>query len=235
MLYDGSRRLSYPYQYFHMKHKLFSVLFAACAALFSVSGLTGCDGNGDGTGGQQVTLGAMTVKEFGSGRYYFELNQAIRGYIGMIEKQGSGDDASEFDENAVSYVTGEGMFITDSGNSVAECRVTYMKLDGIDAEGNDWSGMYELKVSFDNLDMTRDEAVLSALGIANNGDGEGGTNIASELRIYITGTSFVSTGNVVTDLELPEEEEGEEGENPDNGLRGTGSVYKRKGNIMEAF
>ncbi len=209
-----------------MKRKLFSMLFAACAALVSISGLTGCGGGG---GDEQIKLGAMTLEEFGRCQRHFELDQAIRGYVGLTQRQMP--SGSEFPPGTES-VSGIGLFVADGGSSSASARMTYTALSGTDDEGNDLTGMYELKISFDSLNSTTDAGILAALGIANGGDG--GTNISSELTILIAGSNFQAFCNVVTDLEGGEGEgDGEGGAAGEEGLSGVGTILNVKGSISQ--
>ncbi len=61
-----------------MKRKFFSLMVAACAALFSFSGLTGCSGGG---GSDDETHGIVTLPDFAQGRkgYMFHFS------VGTIE------------------------------------------------------------------------------------------------------------------------------------------------------
>ncbi len=215
-----------------MKRKLFSVLFAACAAVVSVSGLTGCGGGGDD---EQVRLGAMTLEEFAGGQYHFEFDQGTRGYAGLMERDAEGDEeeSTKLHPNTLGYVSGTGWFIADAGNSRQSARMTYMKLGGEDAEGNDLTGMYQLNISFDNVDAIMDEGILSALGIGD----DGGTAISSELSIVFNGSRFQAFCNVVTNLENGGEGDGGEGGGGEAGdgddISGVGTILTKKGNVAE--
>ncbi len=62
-----------------MKRKFFSMMVAACAALFSFTGLTGCSGGS----GEDDTYGVITLEQFETGSKYFCISLGGR-YVNII-------------------------------------------------------------------------------------------------------------------------------------------------------
>ncbi len=86
-----------------MKRKFFSMMVAACAALFSFSGLTGCGGGG---GSEKETYGVVTLSDFADAQkgFYISIGSRVLRIVPIgksgVEGDSSGDTNIKDDPKA---------------------------------------------------------------------------------------------------------------------------------------
>ncbi len=171
-----------------MKHKFLSMMVAACAAVFSFSGLTGCSGGGGG-GSETSSYGYLTVKDFSSCKKGIRIAGSNWMEIRPVAP------TSGVESNLVNM---DVELTFGSSNSPIGAWATY-RVKSYQSSGsiNQSSGkvphVAEMVISLDDVDDVSNEAFLSAIGLGQSGDNEG--MLGDELVLTLT---FAKSGNVAS-------------------------------------
>ncbi len=167
-----------------MKRKFFSLMVAACAALFSFTGLTGCGGGGDG----QSTPGYLSYSDFTSLRKGIML-RGSQVWLKILPTSRLTTDGDKKGEGINSTSSGVAVFCTlmnDSGDDCYNVAVDYNILTWVDREKG-IPATAEMKFSMAESGDVLNKELLAALGWTSSADEDFTLSADLNMTLIFTG------------------------------------------------